>query len=398
MSVTATTAPSVPASPQEAVERARAMYPTIREQARRIDEERHIPAELIEAFTDAGLIRTLVPRRWGGLEYGLTTALEISVELGRASGSMGWVGSLLMDHALFMARYGEQAQQDVWGSAGPDVRIATSFAPLGTASAADGGWTLDGTWSWVSGATHCDWIMIGAVLPLPEGKHDYRLCLVEMRELEVIDTWYSAGLRGTGSDSVKLDGVFVPEHRTLSMEMVREGTPPGAEVNPAPQYTKPLRIHGGFGFVAPAIGMARGVLEAWIEQSQKKVGTYTREQLAAALPMQLALGRAATQIDWAEMAVRRCIAMSESDVPVDLDDRVRNRRDITYAAGQLMAAVNDIVQVAGASALNDDSPIQRGWRDLRAVSCHVMMNFNAAAENYGRRAFGLPLNPLDPFF
>ena len=392
------TSPTAPSTPQQAVELARKMYQPVRDQARRIDDERHVPAELVAEFTNAGLVRTLVPARWGGLEYPITTAFEIALELGRASGSMGWVASLLMDHALFMARYGERAQQDVWGESGPDVRIATSFAPLGKATAAEGGYVLDGTWSWVSAATHCDWIMIGAVLPSDDGKHDYRLCLVPMSAMEVIDTWYSAGLRGTGSDSVKLTEVFVPEHRTLSMELVREGTPPGADVNPAPQYVKPLRIHGGYGFVAPAIGMARGVLDAWIDQSRSKVGTYTREQLAAALPMQLALGRAATQVDWAETAVRRCIAMSESTAPVDLDDRVRNRRDITYAAGQLMAAVNDIVQVAGAGALHDDSPIQRGWRDLRAVSCHVMMNFNAASENYGRRAFGLPLNPLDPFF
>jgi 3-hydroxy-9,10-secoandrosta-1,3,5(10)-triene-9,17-dione monooxygenase len=396
--MTATESSVAPADGLEAVERARSLFAPVREQARRMDEERHVPHELIRRFTDLGLVRTLVPRRFGGLEYPITTALEIAIELGKASGSMGWVASLLMDHALFLGRFGDQAQRDVWEQGGPDTRIATSFAPLGEATPVEGGWMLEGTWSWVSGAAHCDWIMMGAVLPLAEGEHDFRLALVEMRELEIVDTWFSAGLRGTGSDSVRADGVFVPEHRTLSMELVREGRAPGSEVNEAPMYRKPLRIHGGWVFVAPAIGAARGVQDEWEERARTRVSTYTREQLAAALPMQLALGEAAIQIDIAEMLVRRCIAQAETPGEVTLEDRVRNRRDITYSARLLMRAVDDLVQMAGASALHDDSPVQRGWRDVRAASCHIMLNFNAAAENYGRMALGLPLNPHDPFF
>jgi alkylation response protein AidB-like acyl-CoA dehydrogenase len=76
---------------------------------------------------------------------------------------------------------------------------------------------------------------------------------------------------------------------------------------------------------------------------------------------------------------------------------VRNRRDVTYIGRILVRAVEDLMQMAGASALRDESPIQRGWRDVRAISCHVFVNFNAAAENYGRMAFGYPLNPRDAF-
>jgi 3-hydroxy-9,10-secoandrosta-1,3,5(10)-triene-9,17-dione monooxygenase len=83
---------------------------------------------------------------------------------------------------------------------------------------------------------------------------------------------------------------------------------------------------------------------------------------------------------------------------VTLEDRVRNRRDITYSTRLLVSAVNELIGMAGASALRTESPIQRGWRDVRAVACHVFCNFNAAGENYGRMAFGFPLNPRDPFY
>jgi alkylation response protein AidB-like acyl-CoA dehydrogenase len=114
--------------------------------------------------------------------------------------------------------------------------------------------------------------------------------------------------------------------------------------------------------------------------------------------MQLCLAEAAVRIDSAELLLRRCLALVDSGAEITLEDRVRNRRDITYASRVVVRAAEDLMQMAGASALRDESPIQRGWRDVRAISCHVFCNFNAAAENYGRMAFGFALNPRDPFF
>jgi len=159
-----------------------------------------------------------------------------------------------------------------------------------------------------------------------------------------------------------------------------------------------MMSHGGSAMVAPAIGIARGVVEAWQDHVRSKANSYTQEQVAGAIPMQLCLAEADARIDCADMLVRRALQLVESGRPITLEDRVRNRRDITYATRLLTAAVNDLMGMAGASALRDDSPIQRGWRDVRAIACHVFCNFNAAAENYGRMQFGFDLNPRDPFF
>lgn len=393
---------SAQAAPQtraEAVARARALFPLLREHARGADDARHLPAELVEAVRDAGLIRTLVPQRWGGTELGLTTHLEIAIELGRAYGSIGWVSSFLIDHPFFLAHFNEQAQEDVWGTEGPDARIATSFVPVGRVTAVDGGWRLSGDWAWASGVEHCSWIMLGGLIF--EAEHappEYRLFLVPTREVTIVDTWYSAGLRGSGSDNVVVNDVFVPDHRTLVMETMREGHAPGAAVTDNPLYGRPLMAHGGHAMVGPGIGIARGVVDAWQDHVRTKAHSHTQEQVSAAIPMQLVLAESATLIDCAELLVRRALAMVESDAEITIEDRVRNRRDVTYASRLIARAVNDLMGMAGASALRDDSPIQRGWRDVRAVSCHVFCNFNAAAENYGRMAFGFPLNPRDAFF
>lgn len=365
--------------------------------ARRAEDERHLPAEIVAAVVDAGLVRTLVPRRWGGDELDLTTHIEIVIELGRAYGSAAWVSSFLIDHPFILAHFSEQAQHDVWADGGPDALIATSFVPVGRVEPADGGWTLSGNWAWASGAAHAGWIMLGGMVP-GEPHPQYRLFLVPASDVVVEDTWYSAGLRGSGSDNVRVDEAFVPEHRTVAMDTLRDARSPGALVNPAPIYNQPFMAYGGHAMVAPALGVARGVVDAWREHVRSKAHSYTREQVAAAIPMQLCLAEADARIDCAELLLRRCLALVDSGAKITLERRVRNRRDITYASRLLVRAVEDLMQMAGASALRDDSPIQRGWRDVRAISSHVFCNFNAAAENYGRQAFGFPLNPHDPFF
>jgi 3-hydroxy-9,10-secoandrosta-1,3,5(10)-triene-9,17-dione monooxygenase len=258
---------------------------------------------------------------------------------------------------------------------------------------------LSGEWAWASGSGHSAWILLGAMVPQGDDKPPQnRLFMVPASDFSVVDTWFSAGLRGTGSDNVVVDNVFVPEHRTLSMEAVREGRAPGALAHPTPILTAPLMTHAGFAMIAPALGIARGVIEDWEKSARAKAHSYTREQVAAAIPMQLRLAESTARVDCAELTVRHCLERVQSGEALTLEDRVRNRRDISFAMLMVTRAVQDLMQMAGASAMRDESPIQRGWRDVSAVSSHVMLNFNAAAENYGRMALGLPLNPKDPFF
>ena len=395
MSVSSVESP--PKTREEAVDRARALFPMFREGARAADDARHLPREMVDAFVGSGLARTQVPARFGGTELGLIAHYEIAVELGRAYGAMGWVGSFLIDHPFVLSHFSQQAQEDVWGTDGPDALIGTSFVPVGRVEPADGGWRLSGDWAWASGIEHCHWVMLGGVVHTEEGEHQFRLFLLPTSEVEIVDTWYSAGLSGSGSDNVVVKDVFVPEHHTLYMQPVIEGHAEGSAIHENPMYNKPFMTYGGHAMVAPAIGIARGVVEAWQDHVRTKANSYTQEQVAGALPMQLVLAESATKIDCADLLVRRALTMAESEHEVTLEDRVRNRRDITYSTRLLVSAVNDLMGMAGAGALRSESPIQRGWRDVRAVACHVFCNFNAAGENYGRMAFGFPLNPRDPF-
>ena len=369
----------------------------MRERARPAEEARHLLPDMVDAFTAEGLVRTLVPTRFGGEGLALTDAFEITIELAKAYGSMGWVGSFWSDHPHWVGFYPQEAQEEVWAD-GPDARVATSFVPVGTVVRQDGGFRLSGEWSWASGVGFSSWVMLGGLVPRDGEPPENRLFLVPTSQVTVLDTWFNAGLRGTGSDNVVAQDVFVPEHRTLVMASVREGEPPGALTNTDPHFRAPLMTHAGYAMVGPAIGIARGVIEEWAQNARSRAHSYTREQLAAALPMQMQLAESAALVDTAEKLVRACLDRVQSGDPLDISDRVRHRRDISFSARLLTRAVDELMQTAGASAMRDESPIQRGWRDVRTIACHVMLNFNAAAENYGRMALGLPLNPRDPFF
>lgn len=393
----ASSTPTASATGKDLVARAQHLFEFMRERAPLAENGRHLLPEMVTAFTEAGLVRTLVPRRFGGAGLGLSEALDVTLELSRAYGSMGWVGSFWVDHPHWIGFYPEAAQNEVWAS-GPDVRVATSFVPVGKVESAHGGYRLSGEWAWASGVGFSDWVMLGGMVRRDGAPPESRLFLVPTSEVRIVDTWYSAGLRGSGSDNVIASEVFVPEHRTLAMESVREGRSPGATVNTEAHFRAPLMTHAGYAMVGPAIGIARGTIEDWAAHARAKAHSYTQEQLAATVPMQIQLAQSAALVDTAELLVRRCLERVQSDQELELRDRVRHRRDISFAARLLARAVDELMQTAGASAMREENPIQRGWRDVRTIALHVMLNFNTAAENYGRFTLGLPLNPRDPFF
>src|ERR1700761_4411446 len=212
-------------SPDELVGRARALAPKLRERAVRAERERNVPQDSVDEFIAAGLIHTLQPKRWGGYEHDHEVAFNIAIELGKSTcGSSAWCLNYLADHACMLALFPEEAQHDVW-SRDKAACIATSAAPTGKVQLAPGGYRLDGRWSWCSGLRHSQWIMIGGLVFRPGEEHpDMRLYLVPVSELKTDDTWFCAGLRASGSIPCIADNVFVPEHRSVSFQTLREAT------------------------------------------------------------------------------------------------------------------------------------------------------------------------------
>jgi 3-hydroxy-9,10-secoandrosta-1,3,5(10)-triene-9,17-dione monooxygenase len=395
----ATTPENVP-SADELVARARALAPKLRERAVRAERDRNIPQESVDEFIAAGLIHTLQPKRWGGYEHDHEVAFNIAVELGKSTcGSSAWCLNYLADHACMLALFPEEAQHDVW-SRNNAACIATSAAPTGKVTPASGGYRLDGRWSWCSGLRHSQWIMIGGLVHREGEDHpDMRLYLVPVSEMKQDDTWYCAGLRASGSNTAALDNVFVPEHRSVSFSVLRDGCSPGSKVNTNPIYRTPFIAVHSYALLGPVLGVARGGYAEFVQWTRQRYLTYTQLAIAQHVPVQIRIAEIAAQIDATELLARRAFAIARTDYAgMSLATRTLLRRDFTYAVRSLREALDDLVKISGSSGLMDNNPVQRCWRDAHAISSHVVMNWDVPAENFGRTEFGLPLNPAYPMF
>jgi 3-hydroxy-9,10-secoandrosta-1,3,5(10)-triene-9,17-dione monooxygenase len=387
-------------SADELIGRAKALAPKLRERAVRAERERNIPRETVEEYLASGLIHTLQPKRWGGYEHDHETAFNIAIELGRSTcGSSAWCLNYLADHACILSHFPEEAQHDVW-SRNPAACIATSAKPTGKVTVASGGYRLDGRWAWCSGLRHSNWIMIGGLI-FREGDHhpDMRLFLVPTSEVKQEDTWYCAGLSATGSNTSVLDNVFVPEHRSVSFSTLRDACSPGSKTNTNPIYRTPFIAVHSYALLGPAMGLARAAYADFVEWTKARYLTYTQLAIAQHVPVQIRIAEIGAQIDAAELLARRAFAIVHSDYTgMSMETRTLLRRDWTFALKMLREAMDSLVKISGSSGLMDDNPVQRCWRDVHAISSHVVMNWDVPAENFGRSEFGLGLNPAYPMF
>jgi 3-hydroxy-9,10-secoandrosta-1,3,5(10)-triene-9,17-dione monooxygenase len=397
---TSTLQDSIVPTAEELVARARSLASKLRERAERAERERDIPKESVEEYIDLGLLQTIQPRRWGGYEHDHEVAFNIAIELGKSTcGSSAWCLNYFSDHAGILAHFPDEAQHDVW-SRNTNACIATSAAPTGKSEAVPGGYRLNGRWSWCSGLRHSQWIMIGGLV-FREGAHhpDMRLHLVPVSDVKQEDTWYCAGLRGTGSNTSVLDNVYVPEHHSVSISTLRYACSPGSQINTNPIYRTPFIAVHTYALLGPALGLARGGYADFVEWTRKRYLTYTQLAIAQHVPVQISVADISAQIETAELLARRCLATARADYTgMTLETRIVLRRDWTYAMKTLRAAMDALIKISGSSGLMDSNPVQRCWRDVHAISSHVVMNWDVPAENFGRVEFGLGRNEAYPAF
>jgi 3-hydroxy-9,10-secoandrosta-1,3,5(10)-triene-9,17-dione monooxygenase len=193
--------------------------------------------------------------------------------------------------------------------------------------------------------------------------------------------------------------VFVPEHRSVSFQTLRDACSPGSAINANPIYRTPFIAVHTYALLGPALGVARGAFEHFVEWTKQRYLTYTPLAIAQHVPVQIKVAEIGAQIDAAELLARRCLATARKDYTgLSIEARTLLRRDFTYAMKMLVDAMEALLKISGSSGLLDDNPVQRAWRDVHAIGSHVVMNWDVPAENYGRLQFGLGLNPVYPMF
>ena len=382
-------------TPEEYLGRVRALLPALRERAPRTEELRRLPDETFSDFQEQGLFRALQPKRYGGYELDPGVFYQAVTEIAAVCGSSGWIFGVLGVHNWHLAILPPQAQEDVWGK-DDSVQLSTSVAPTGKVERVAGGFRLSGRWSFSSGCDHCRWIVLGGVAPpLGEGaKPDARVFLVPRADYRIEDNWHVTGLCGTGSKDIVVEEALVPEYRTHSFDDAFHLRHPGTAVNDAPLYRLPFALIFRYGITSPAIGAALGALDAFREQSRRRVNLSTRSSTAEDPFIQHRLAESAAEITGARDRMlanfTEMMSLARAGQEIPLEQRARYRWDAGKAVDWSVRATDRLFEASGGRGIFLDNPIQRAWRDVHAMRAHNGNNPDSAALVFARSELGLP--------
>ena len=378
--------------------RAEAVAQDFRTRAAEAERERRVPAENMAQIRESGLLRVIQSRGCGGHELSMRAHLDVISAIAEGCSATAWVLGVMHAHSWMMAHFPGEAREDVYG-ADPDTMISAVIAPRGKAVLNDdGSCTLNGFWPFGSGCEHASWLLLGAEISDSGGALvDLADFLVPAREVDIQDDWFVAGLAGTGSCSIKLDGLRVPAHRRLSIPALIEGRTPGMEEGYDGWLHKAeavpvlaLCLCGG------ALGLARAALAEFRRTVQAKPVAYTPHIHSEWSATHIKLGEAASLIDAAHLMLYRVAddidSHAQSGTPMTIEMRARIRMDCSQGVRFALEGAEKLFLMAGGSSLALRSPLQQASRDLHAINMHGLLLPEASAELYGRVLLGLEPN------
>ncbi len=369
----------------EIITRAREIAPRLRQRAPQAEEERCVPIATIDDYRQAGLIRMIQPKRYGGQEMGWDVLCEITEILAAACGSQAWIQRICTGHAQILATFPPEAQEDVWGG-DHDVLISAAFDPVGRARAVDGGYLFSGRHGFSSGIDHCDWHICGGFKEVGDGLDGPFFFLVPRSDIEIIDDWHTMALRGTGSKSFVVADALVPEHRILDVRLARDGRGPGTVVNTAPVYRTPRGGITTTGFAALTVGMARGVLADWLDYTRPRKSRGVA--IAAKESVQVLAAQASAEIEAAHLLyftiisnAQRKLDAGESFSEIEL---ATSRRNVGFACKLALEAGTRLFNAAGGRALFQGQSLERQYRNLIGAAAQHAVNWETLAASYGK--------------
>jgi alkylation response protein AidB-like acyl-CoA dehydrogenase len=368
------------------VERVTALVPALRAQARDTEAARRISEASIAALREAGVFRAFVPRRYGGDERPPGAVFDALIEIGTACSATCWVASLMAVHGFALARFETEAQDEVW-SAGPDTLVASGVAPSGTGVLADGGVRVRGRWSYASGVDHCAWALLNVLVrDAPEAKPTSQFMLLPAADFRIDDDWHVAGLRGTGSKSIVVEDALVPPHRAVSGLALNAGKSRGLAANSA-LFRIAFPALFPLTFSAAAIGTALAMVEHYRAYTGTRKAAYTGAAYKGKPSAWTRLAESYADVDAARLVLARDLATLEAEAQRDAHEPAtteRARYDAAYIVAVCARAVDRVYAASGGRALYDESPLQRGFRDMHAITQHAATNLDDAGERYGQ--------------
>jgi alkylation response protein AidB-like acyl-CoA dehydrogenase len=344
---------------------------------------RALAPALVEKLAKSGLMRTGVPREQGGREAPPAVGLETAEAVARGDASAGWCVSIAVTSSLLSAYVPRKGADEIFGD--PMTIAAGVWAPRGKGRQVDDGVVLSGRWAFCSGIPHADWLFAGFISE-QDGGLVHRVAAIPKAELEVLDTWHTNGLRGTGSHDCVAKDVFVPDHRLFS---VVDGPPPQATA----LHRFPLFGYFALSIAAAALGNARGAIDDLADLAAGKTTLGSSRTLAERSHTQAVVAESEAALRAARVLMYQSIddawQAAQHEEPVSDTLRVGLRLAATHVVRTSATVARAMYDLAGGAAIYKTSPLERRFRDAHTATAHFQVN-PASYELPGKLLLGLP--------
>jgi len=372
----------------------RRIEPVIREHAAEAERERHLPDAVAEAMRACGLYRLFRPKAFGGLELDPITAFRAFEEVARIDSAASWNLTLANSVDAFGAWFGDEGGREIFGH--PDTILAGSFFPPRRAVPVDGGYRLTGRTPFVSGAHQAKWIMglanifdDDAIRKYPDGSPMTLMTVCPADRAEILDTWRTLGMRGTGSHDVAMNEVFIPSRHTAVLAPYEK---PGAA------YQGPLYKLTAWAAISVLgcvpLGIARAAIDDLLELAAKKAPSYTATALRDRTTVQFSLGQAEATLGAARAyfyeALREVWEKALEGHMIDMPGKMKVQLAATHAAATAAQAVDLVHATAGTTGIRDEHRFQRYFRDVHTITQHGFISASRY-ESGGQFLLGVPI-------
>ncbi|MFX1671028.1 acyl-CoA dehydrogenase [Paraburkholderia sp. A2WS-5] len=367
--------------------------PVLREQAAIADRNRMLPQESVDALDTTGVWRISTLKRYGGYEGGASMLLEAAKAVSYYDPAAAWCVVISNGSVMLANRFDDEMLDEVFAN-GP-IKAASIFAqPQGTATPDGDGWRITGKWPFASNSNYSDWALGILFIKENEKAESQQVGFVLMRreEFEIQDTWFTIGMRGSGSNTMVAENLWVPKNRVITFEQLMGNVP---EQDPHATFGRRLTPHLTMSTTiqSSSLGAAYAALDYTTNLSGKRGITYThyRKQVDSGAFVQN-LGAASIKIDAARLLLERAAAeidtAASGSVPMPLERRARHRAGIGHAGHELVDAVNDLCWLHGTAAFAENSLLGRMWRDINTGTRHASITAPMGYELHGNGMTG----------
>ena len=365
----------------------------IAERADDIDAARELPREVFTALADAGMFHIGIPRSLGGAELDLPTWALVMEELGKADASTAWAVNQGANFGTISARMPPEIARAIWIDT-PRSVVSNSPSPTGKAVVVDGGYRVSAKQGFSTGCRHASWIAAhaqvienGAVRQL-NGKPEARYLFVPVAQAELLDTWRTRGMRGTGTHHFEVKDVFVPAERSV----LAVGAP---LIEPGPRYKIPFGLSFAPGDAMVALAVARSCLDVFGDMAGAKTPRFMPGLLREQAHTQFAVGQAEANVRSGRAFLVEALDELWDEVTskgvASVDKRAVLRVAATHAIRLAAQAVDSLYNTAGATAIFEGNLMQRHFQDIHVITQHMQGRLQHY-EMIGQYWLGMPVD------